>query len=84
MQNNKPKLQVLGAGCPTCKKLFEITKAAATELGLEGEVGYVTDMQEILKLGLMSSPVLTVNGKVALVGFVPNVAEVKKAISKNL
>ncbi len=84
MENNAPKLQVLGAGCPTCKRLLEITKTAAKEMGLGGEVGYITDMHEILKLGLMSSPVLTVNGKVALVGYVPNVEEIKKAISKNL
>ena len=84
MGNKPAKLAVLGAGCPTCKRLLEITKTAAKEMGLGVEVDYITDMQEILKLGLMSSPVLTVNGKVALVGFVPNVEEIKKAITKNL
>lgn len=76
------KIQVLGSGCRTCKKLFEITKQAAKEMGLTDEVEYVTDIQEILKMGLMSSPVLAVDGKPALVGFVPNVEEIKKAIQK--
>ncbi len=78
------KIQVLGSGCPTCKKLFEITKQAVKELNIPDEVEYVTDVQQILNMGLMSSPVLAVNGKPALVGFVPKVEEVKKAIQKNI
>jgi small redox-active disulfide protein 2 len=78
------KIQVLGAGCPTCKKLFEITKQAVKEMGLADEVEYVTDMQQIVNMGLMSSPVLAVNGKPALVGFVPDVEKIKLAIKKQL
>jgi len=36
------RIQVLGSGCPTCKKLFEITQKAAAELGLKDQVEYVT------------------------------------------
>jgi small redox-active disulfide protein 2 len=78
------KIQVLGAGCPTCKKLYDITKQAAKEMGLSDEVEYITDMQQIVNMGLMSSPVLAVNGKPALVGFVPDVEKVKSAIKKQL
>jgi small redox-active disulfide protein 2 len=78
------KIQVLGSGCPTCKKLFEITKQAAKELNIADEVEYVTDIQQILNMGLMSSPVLAVNGKPALVGFIPKIEEIKKAIQKNI
>lgn len=76
------KIQVLGSGCPTCKKLFEITKTAVKDMGLTDEVEYITDIQQILNMGLMSSPVLAVDGKPAFVGFVPNVEEIKKAIQK--
>lgn len=76
------KIQVLGSGCPTCKKLFEITKTAVKEMGLADEVEYVTDIQKILNMGLISSPVLVVNDKPALIGFVPNVEEIKKAVLK--
>ncbi|MDR3642207.1 MAG: thioredoxin family protein [Candidatus Doudnabacteria bacterium] len=76
------KIQVLGSGCPTCKKLFEITKTAVRDMGLADDVEYVTDIQQILNMGLMSSPVLAVDGKPAFVGFVPNVEEIKKAILK--
>lgn len=76
------KIQVLGSGCPTCKKLFEITKTAVKDMGISDEVEYITDIQQILNMGLMSSPVLAVDGKPAFVGFVPNVEEIKKAIQK--
>ena len=57
------QIQVLGSGCATCKKLFELTKNAVDELGLGVEVEYITDVQKIIDMGLMSSPVLamTVN-----------------------
>jgi small redox-active disulfide protein 2 len=76
------KIQVLGSGCLTCKKLYEITKKAVKEMGLSDEVEYITDIQQIVNMGLMSSPVLAVDDKPALVGFVPNLEEIKKAIQK--
>ncbi len=32
------KIQVLGSGCSTCKKLFELTKEAVKQLNLREEV----------------------------------------------
>lgn len=77
-------IQVLGSGCPTCKKLYEITQEAVLELHLNTEVEYITDIQRIISMGLMQSPVLAVNGKPALVGFTPNIGKIKKAIQDNL
>lgn len=77
------KIQVFGSGCPTCKKLFELTKKAVTELGLKEEVEYITDVQKMLELGVMSSPVLALGGKPVLVGFVPNIEKIKKIIMDN-
>lgn len=79
------KIQVLGSGCPTCKNLYEITKKIVGELGLNTEVEYLTGIegsQRIVELGLMSSPVLVVNGKVAMVGFTPDLEKIKSAIQK--
>jgi len=78
------KIQVLGSGCPTCEKLFEITKQAVSQMNLPDQVEYVKDIQQILNMGLMSSPVLAVNGKPALVGFTPDVEKIKKAIKDNM
>jgi len=77
-------IQVLGSGCPTCKKLFELTKQAAKELGLETEVEYITDIQKIVEMGVMSSPVLVINGKPVIYGFLPKLEKIKEAINEHI
>ena len=82
MENKTMKIQVLGSGCPTCKKLFELTKQAVEELGLKIEVEYITDIQKIVEMGVMSSPVLAIDGKPAIAGFLPDVEKIKDTIKK--
>jgi len=84
MENKIKKIQVLGSGCPTCKKLFENTKQAAEELNLDLEVSYITDITRIVEMGIMQSPVLAINGRPILVGKVPSAEEIKKIIEKNI
>ena len=74
------KIQVLGSGRPTCKKLFELTKQAVSELKLKAEVEYITDIQKIIEMGVMSSPVLAIDGKAVLVGQVPDLEKLKEII----
>lgn len=78
------KIQVFGSGCPTCKKLFELTKQAANELKLETEVEYITDIQKIIEMGVMSSPVLAIDGKPVIAGSLPDIEKIKEVISKNI
>ncbi len=73
-------IQVLGSGCATCHKLFELTRKAVGELGLPDTVEYVTDVNRIIEMGLMQSPVLAVDGKPVMVGFVPDIHAIKQAI----
>jgi len=75
------EIQVLGSGCPTCKKLFELTSKAVEELKIDTKVEYITDTQKIVESGVMSSPVLTVDGKVVVAGSVPSIEKIKEAIS---
>ena len=84
MENKITKIQVLGSGCPTCKKLFELTKQAVEELQLNAEVEYISDIQKIIEMGLMSSPVLAIDNKPVMVGFVSNVGKIKEIIEDNL
>ncbi|MBU6389966.1 thioredoxin family protein [Patescibacteria group bacterium] len=84
MNNNNAKIEVLGSGCSTCEKLYKITKEAVSELGVAVKVDYVKDVQRIVQMGPMQSPVLAVNGKPALVGFTPDMEKIKKVIQDNL
>ncbi len=74
------RIQILGTGCPKCKKLTEVAEQAAKELGLEYELQKVTDINEIISFGVMSTPALVVNGQVKVAGKIPTVEEAKKLL----
>lgn len=74
------KLQVLGTGCPKCKKLAENAEAAAKALGGEYEIEKVTDINEIMKFGVMMTPALAVDGEPKIVGKVPSQAEIESLL----
>jgi len=71
------KLQILGTGCPKCKKLYEVAQTAVKEAGVEAEISKVEDINEILKFGVMMTPALVVDGMVKAVGKVLRVEEIK-------
>ena len=72
------KLQILGTGCPKCKKLAENTEAAANELGIAYEMEKVTDLNAIMGFGVMMTPALAVDGQVKVVGKVPSAEEIEQ------
>lgn len=79
------QIQVLGSGCPTCHRLFEMVQKAVDELGLQVKVDYISGdkgVQKIVELGVMSSPVLVVNDKVVMTGFTPDIEKIKTLITK--
>ncbi|MGB7630807.1 MAG: thioredoxin family protein [Candidatus Deferrimicrobium sp.] len=74
-------LQILGTGCPKCKKLAETTEQAAKSLGLEYRMEKVTDIQAITGFGVMMTPALAVDGEVKVSGKVPSMEEIRKILS---
>lgn len=81
------KIQVLGSGCPTCKKFHDVTSSVAKELGYGGVVDYITGPEgtkRIIELGIMSSPVLLVDDTPIMVGFTPNTEKIKGLLEKAL
>ncbi len=80
MNTKIESILVLGSGCPTCKKLHELTKEAAEELNITTEVEYSSDIQKLLDTGMMSSPVLVINGRPVLAGALPSVAKIKELL----
>jgi small redox-active disulfide protein 2 len=75
------KIQILGTGCAKCKQLAENAEAAAREAGISYELEKVTDIAEIVKFGVMTTPALAVDGKVKLVGKVATPAEIKALLA---
>ncbi len=74
-------IQILGTGCPKCKKLEENTRLAAKTIGLECEVLKVTDINAIMHMGVMMTPGLAIDGKVVMSGKVPSVDELKQILT---
>jgi small redox-active disulfide protein 2 len=74
------KIEILGTGCPKCKKLEELTQEAAGEIGLECEIAKVEDIQKIIAYGVMMTPALVVDGQVKVTGKVPSLDDIKKMI----
>jgi small redox-active disulfide protein 2 len=71
------KILVIGPGCHKCKTLAQLTEQAVAELGLAAEITKVTDLKQIMALGVMMTPALAVDGTVKVSGKVPTLVEVK-------
>ena len=71
------KLQILGTGCPKCKKLAENAEAAAKAAGVDYELEKVTDVNEMMKMGVMMTPALAVDGEIKVVGKVPDAEQIQ-------
>ncbi len=52
------KIQVLGTGCHKCKTLAQVTEQAVSELGIAADISKVTDLKEIMAMGVMMTPAL--------------------------
>jgi small redox-active disulfide protein 2 len=74
------KIQILGTGCPKCRKLTENAEVAAKELGIEFALEKVTEINEIMKFGVMMTPALAIDGQVKTVGKVASPDEIKKML----
>jgi len=75
------KIEILGMGCPNCKRLEENVRKAASELGLEAEISKVADIKKIMEYGVMATPAIVVDGEVKASGRIPDVAEIKRWLS---
>ena len=71
---------VIGPGCAKCKTLAQFTEQAVKELGLTAEINKVTDLKQIMALGVMMTPALAVNGNIKVAGRVPSVEDIKKLL----
>ena len=73
-------IQILGTGCPKCKQLAENAEMAAKSVGTEYELVKVTDINEIMKFGVIMAPGLAVDGDVKVVGKVPSPEAIAKML----
>nr|WP_317379445.1 thioredoxin family protein [uncultured Faecalimonas sp.] len=70
------KIQVIGAGCEKCDTLYQNVQEALKEADIHAEIVKVEDLLEIVKLGVMSSPSLMIDGKLVISGRVAKKEEI--------
>jgi len=75
------RIEILGMGCPKCKKLYENAQTAVKELNVQAEVVKVEDIQKITDYGIMATPAIAIDGEVKAAGRIPAPDEIKKWIS---
>jgi small redox-active disulfide protein 2 len=77
-------IKVLGTGCSNCKNLEKATQLAVSEMGIDAQIIKEEDIQKIMAYGILRTPALVIDEKVALYGRVPSVKELKEIITKNI
>ena len=74
------KIEILGTGCPKCKKLTENVEEAVKELNLDVKILKVTDINDILSYDVMMTPGLVIDGVVKSSGNVLGIEDIKKIL----
>lgn len=77
------KLEILGTGCPKCKKLMALVTETTAALGITAEIVKVDQINDIMSYGVMITPALVVDGTVVVAGRIPSKDELKKWIGKS-
>jgi len=75
------KIQVAGPGCARCTTVEKNVIEAVAELGIDADVSKIKDVREYAKLGVLFTPAIIIDGKVAVAGKVRTVADLKKILS---
>ncbi len=71
------KIEILGMGCPKCKKLYENAQAAVKETNVQAEVIKVEDIKKITDCGVMTTPAIAIDGEIKAAGRIPAPDEIK-------
>ncbi|HAQ56881.1 MAG TPA: hypothetical protein DCR44_05740 [Acholeplasmatales bacterium] len=75
-------IQALGGCCKKSQTNYENAVKAAAAAGLFTTVEHVTDMEQIMNLGVLATPGIAIDGKVMASGRVSTVAQILEMIEK--
>ncbi|MDP2366518.1 MAG: thioredoxin family protein [Ignavibacteria bacterium] len=76
-------VKVLGTGCKKCQNLEKKVRELVTKNNIEATVEKVTDIQEMVKYGIMMTPGLIVNEKVKSFGIIPKDDQIINWLKEN-
>ena len=75
-------IKILGRdGCCNCSRMFQDTVDIAAENNLVADIQHVTDLEQVMKYGVMSLPALVINEKVVSYGRILSRNDIKKLLN---
>ena len=74
------KIEVLGPGCTRCKETFRVVEHVVDQARLDVELVKEESMERIMALGVLSTPGIAIDGRVAMTGRIPMAAEVRRLL----
>ena len=74
-------IQILGTGCPKCRQLESNARGALAGMTLDATVEKVTDLDQIMNMGVMITPALVVDGVVKSAGKVLSEGEIAQILA---
>ena len=76
-------VKVLGTGCKKCQNLENKVKDLVTSNNIDATVEKVTDIQEMVRYGIMMTPGLIINEKVKSFGIIPKDDQILNWLKEN-
>ena len=63
------RIQIIGIGCNTCRRLEMDVISIVNQLGINAEIEHIRDPEAIRHFGLFALPGLAIDGKVIAAGY---------------
>ena len=76
-------IKILGAGCKKCLTLESKMRELVLRNNLDAVIEKVTDIQEIMKYGIMMTPGLVINEQVKSYGIIPKEDQIRNWLKEN-
>ena len=75
------EIKICGPGCAKCHETERVVNEALAAAGKEATVEKISDFNEIVKLGVFSTPAVVIDGQIKCAGKIPTRAEIKSWLS---
>lgn len=75
------KIEVLGMGCARCGQLVDLIRQKADQAGIPIDLQKITDPAQIAARGVMTTPAVSIDGKIVHKGGLPAPEDVVKWLS---
>jgi len=76
-------IKILGTGCKKCQTLEAKVRDLVSVNNIEASVEKVTDIQEMVRYGIMMTPGLIINEKVKSFGIIPKDDQIINWLKEN-